>query len=303
VENGLDWLVDQNFIPAYFKNISNKFKQLNTSEINTDGAMVAGGTDIYVQYADELFDKNVRALNNSEGHKIEFNHNRCVLSATTTISDLSASKKLNDAIPQLKSFLKLISSEPIRNMSTIGGNFVNASPIGDLSILFLALDSILVIENSSGKERKMPLKNFFIDYKSYDLKQNELIQSVLFELPVSGTFFNFEKVSKRTHLDIASVNTAINIRYYNNTITDADISIGGVAAIPKYLKKTSDFLIEKALSAKTVIEAQKVMQTEITPISDIRGSAKYKRLLARQLFYAHFIKLFPGKIQLKNLIS
>jgi xanthine dehydrogenase small subunit len=302
-ENGLNWLIDNNFIPAYFIEIPEKIKQLNTSEINFNGTLVAGGTDIYVQYADELFDKNIRVLNDAVEHKIEFSNSMCMLSANSTVSDLIADKDFNYYFPELKSFLKLVSSEPIRNVSTIGGNFVNASPIGDLSIFFLALDSILLIENTIGEVRELLLKDFFIDYKTFDLKENEIIRSVLFELPQGSTFFNFEKVSKRTHLDIASVNSAINIVYYNSAIQAADISIGGVAAIPKYLEKTVDFLLGKAISPETIKEAQTILQSEIAPISDIRGSAKYKRLLARQLFYAHFIRLFPRQIQLKDLIS
>jgi xanthine dehydrogenase small subunit len=302
-KNGLNWLIDNNFIPEYFIGIPQKIKQLNTSEINLNGTLVAGGTDIYVQYADELFDKDIRVLNDAFENKIEFSNSMCMLSANTTVTDLFGNKDFNYYFPELKSFLKLISSEPIRNVSTIGGNFVNASPIGDLSIFFLALDSVLIIENTKGDIRELPLKEFFIDYKTIDLKENEIIRSVLFELPQGSTFFNFEKVSKRTHLDIASVNSAINIVYYDSVIQAADISIGGVAAIPKYPEKTVDFLLGRSISAETIKEAQKLMQTEITPISDIRGSEKYKRLLARQLFYAHFIKLFPGQIQLKNLLS
>ena len=71
--------------------------------------------------------------------------------------------------------------------------------------------------------------------------------------------------------------------------------------IPLYLKKTSAFLEGKELSAQTLKEANEILQTEISPISDVRGSAEYKRLLLRQLFYAHFLKLFPNKIVLENL--
>jgi xanthine dehydrogenase small subunit len=58
-----------------------------------------------------------------------------------------------------------------------------------------------------------------------------------------------------------------------------------------YLRKTSEFLRGKEINETTISEANEILQTEISPISDVRGSAEYKRLLARQLFRAHFVEL------------
>jgi xanthine dehydrogenase small subunit len=75
-------------------------------------------------------------------------------------------------------------------------------------------------------------------------------------------------------------------------ITKAHLAAGGVAPIPLYLAKTSEFLRGKELNAETIAEANEIMQSEISPISDVRGTEKYKRLLLRQLFRAHFVELF-----------
>ena len=101
-------------------------------------------------------------------------------------------------------------------------------------------------------------------------------------------FFNFEKVCKRTYLDIASVNCAISLKIKDNYIEKAEVAIGGVAPIPLFLKETSAFLIGQKVDTQTAIAANNILQKEIAPISDVRGSADYKRLLARQLFLAHF---------------
>ena len=85
------------------------------------------------------------------------------------------------------------------------------------------------------------------------------------------------------------VNSAFKITLEDNIIKEVHISIGGVAAIPKYLNETSSYLIGKTLNTELIIEANGVLQNEISPISDVRGSSDYKRLLARQLFFAHFI--------------
>ena len=70
------------------------------------------------------------------------------------------------------------------------------------------------------------------------------------------------------------------------------ISAGGVAPIPLYLKETSAFLRGKEVTVYTIAEANEIMQSEISPISDVRGTEAYKRLLLRQLFTAHFVELF-----------
>jgi len=133
------------------------------------------------------------------------------------------------------------------------------------------------------------------------LNEGEIVKSISFDIPQTGDFYNFEKVCKRTHLDIASVNTAAKITMENEVIKAAYVSIGGVAAIPKYLFKTSEFLVGKIIDSATIKEASFILQSEISPISDVRGTSDYKRLLANQLFYAHFIELFPSKVELQKL--
>jgi len=147
------------------------------------------------------------------------------------------------------------------------------------------------------------LKDLYQGYKQLDKSPDELVTAVRFTVPDTNTRFHFEKVSKRTHLDIASVNTAIRLELEGDTIREAHVSAGGVAPTPKYLTNTSAFLVGKAVSNGTVRAAFQVMNDEIAPISDVRGTAEYKRLLLRQLFFAHFMELFPERFTLKELVA
>ena len=291
----IEHLIDKHFIPSYFKDIPKKLKVLNDRNIktvNSNGSKVASGTDVYVRNADNLSTENVHLLANIKELKgIYINDDTVFIGANTTVTEIFHKEELNSIFPKLKSFLKLVSSEQIRNMGTIGGNFVNASPIGDMSVFFLALDSTLHLGVST--KRQIPFSEFHLEYKKYDLQENELITGISFKKPTNSKF-NFEKVSKRTHLDIASVNTACQIKVTEGVIQKASISIGGVAAIPKLLIKTNQFLLGKPLSMEIIKEAAVILQSEISPISDVRGTTEYKRLLARQLFFAHFLELFPS---------
>ena len=298
-KTSLQELIDNRFVPQYFSEIPERLKQLKTkNNIQSGINYVSGGTDLYVQQADNLIENTVHLISGNNTLKgINIKNNNCEIGAGTTVTELWNHKELNIIFPKLRAHLKLVSSEQIRNMSSIGGNFVNASPIGDMTIFFLALNSNIVIINHD-KERVLPLKDFYKGYKTFDLKKDELIKSIQFELPSNHSKFNFEKVSKRTHLDIASVNSAISFSLKDNTIKNAHVSIGGVSAIPKYLHQTSAYLNEKKLNNKLILEANKILQNEISPISDVRGSRDYKLLLARQLFFAHFIELFPKQFKL-----
>ena len=289
--NPVKWLIDNNFIPEYFAEIPKRlFKIKSKKYISKNLNYVAGGTDLYVKKADYFSDEDIHLLTvNNELRGISFYKNNCVVGGATTVTDMMNNNAMQVYFPKIQSYLKLVSSEQIRNMSTLAGNFVNASPIGDMTILFLALNSKITIKNATGKLRTISLKEFYKSYKVFDLQKNEVIVNIAFEVPDTSYHFNFEKVSKRTHLDIASVNSAICIKTNGNTVEKAYLALGGVAPIPKYLHKTAAFLAHKEINVEVLKQANTIMQAEISPISDVRGSKEYKRLLARQLLYAHFI--------------
>ncbi len=173
-------------------------------------------------------------------------------------------------------------------MLPVGGNLINASPIGDLTIFLLALDATLIFRKDE-QQREIPLRQLYKGYKKLDRQADEQLVSVLFELPGNNSYFSFEKVSKRTNLDIASVNTACCCTLQGDHIQDVRISAGGVAPIPKLLEQTNAYLKGQAVNDTTIGQAIAIAQTEITPISDARGTADYKRLLLGQLIKAHFM--------------
>jgi xanthine dehydrogenase small subunit len=197
--------------------------------------------------------------------------------------------------------MHLIASWQIRNRSTVGGNLVNASPIGDVTILMLALGAEVVLE-TVGSERRVSLSEFYLGYKQLDLKPGEILTAILVHgwhplgprasrpLPSGPVdFVDFEKVSKRRTLDIATVNTAVRLRI-TDVIEEAGLAAGGVAPIPLALTETSRVVVGRPLGRETLALAVATAQEEISPISDIRGSADYKRLLVRNLLVAHFTK-------------
>jgi xanthine dehydrogenase small subunit len=258
--------------------------------------LVGGGTDLLVQRLEELREQSgVRLIFNQPGRRgiRRETTGRVVLGAATTASQLLESDLMRGLLPKLPQYLKLVSSTPIRNMGTVAGNFINGSPIGDLTIMFLALGASVTLLDAAGRTRELALPDLYLGYKKLAKAADEQVIDISFPAPLAGDFFHFEKVSKRTHLDIASVNSAAWLRVENGLIQAARISAGGVGPVPLLLARTSEFLIGRELTAETLTAANTVMQAEISPISDVRGTADYKRLLLRQLLWAHFLEFAP----------
>ncbi len=316
-QSRIDYAIEKGIVPASFADIKNRLEDLrnesagknsapktrNQAErfgvtdesdagypktvIKTSKPFVGGGTDLYVQNPEEMVYASAENLFSSDDLRFINETDEFIeIGASVVVTDLLESKVFNRLFPNLYKHLKLVSSTPIRNMATIAGNFVNASPIGDMTAWFLALDASIVFNSN----REIALKDFYLGYKQLAKSEDEFITKIRFQKDFSD--FNFEKVCKRTFLDIASVNTAISLKVSGKQIEHAHVSAGGVSPIPLYLRKTSEFLRGREISEQIITGANEIMQTEVSPISDVRGSSEYKRLLLRQLFTAHFVELF-----------
>ncbi len=293
-------LIKIKLIPEYFASIPEKLKSLQFEEEKSSrtesNIFVSGGTDLYVQKWDELVEKDVNLISSKNQLKgVELIGEEIFIGGATTISEVEESDLIQLIIPELKDFLKLFGSKPIRNRATVAGNIVNASPIGDFTNILLALNADIHLSNGNEK-RTVPLRKFFLAYKQLDKKEDELIQSISFKKPDKGYLFNFEKISRRTYLDIASVNSTFFGYVENGIFKEVSFTAGGVAPIPLFLKETSSFLKNKEINLGTIEQSVEIALKEISPISDARGSAEYKTLLLRQLLLAHFEKFFPELI-------
>ncbi len=303
-ENRIKNLIDWKILPSWFSAISQQLAELSETgrnvvpERNQQQIKVAGGTDLWVTKAQQLNHQSLTFINSNEG--IVRSKEYCTINASTQIETLRLSPLMQQLFSQIKDDFKLICSAPVRQQATVGGNLVNASPIGDMSVFFLALDAQLTLANGQEK-RSLPLQHFFKAYKQIDLKAEEQLVEISFFCPETPLKFSFEKVSKRTYLDIASVNSAMLIVLQDQNIKTIHISAGGIAATPLYLQQTCQFLQTKKVTSSLIKQALDIAQTEISPIADIRGSIVYKRLLLRQLLIAHFLKLLPEMLRWEDL--
>ncbi len=302
----LEKLIQNNFIPEYFDEIPFKIKELRGKDNSSKGKsnskqIIGGGTDLLVQRWEEIKNADVNLIFNSRmKNKISLDNNICKIKATTTVTEFCESEIIRENFTGVTESLYLFGSLPIRNRATLGGNIINASPIADMTSILLALNAKLVIKDESIKTVK--LNEFYTGYKTMKLEPGEILDEIQIDLPKKGALFNFEKISRRTYLDIASVNSSIYLEIDENVISTVHISAGGVAPIPLYLIKTVEYLKGKEITFDVIKQAAEIALKEIKPISDARGSAGYKSLLLRNLLFAHFEKFFPDLIEVEKLI-
>ena len=304
--SGLPQLVASGVIPPYFGQIKDRLRGIGLPvSVNGGGQVdyrIAGGTDLYVQRGDELPRTTVDIIDQDDDLAgIVDSGDYIDVGAATTFEDFSRSPIIQEIVPDIGSYMHLIASLQIRNRATLGGNVINASPIGDMTILLLALKSDLVLRSSNG-DRVVPMTGFYKGYKQMDLQAGEVLSRIRIPRPIQRTRFGWEKVSKRKTLDIATVNFAMGVTASGGHISSACLAIGGVAPVPLYLKETSALLAGLALSPESVRVAIDSAQDEISPISDIRGTARYKRLLAQQLMIAAFTGMFPDELPVTAFI-
>ncbi len=313
---GVAALVEDGVLPGYFGDVATRLRALREELADATVVLdrspeppdfvIAGGTDLYVQKGEDLPDARLDVLDHYPQMKgIERRNGHLRLGALTTFEEFAEHPEAQRIVPEIEDYMFLIASLQIRNRATLGGNVINASPIGDMTVLLLALDAQLVLEELVLEEpvleepratRTVPLREFYKGYKVLDKTAGEVLTEILIPRPEPGTRVGWEKVSKRKCLDIASVNSAIRIRLDGDTVADVRLGVGGVAPIPLELKRTRETLLGRPLDAETVGDALATAQGEISPISDVRGSADYKRLLTHQLLVAHFTRLFPDRL-------
>ncbi|MBA2662070.1 MAG: FAD binding domain-containing protein [Bradymonadaceae bacterium] len=302
-------MAEANMVPAYFNEMPKRLAAIapHVVEPAHEGAPVdfhvAGGTDLYVQKGEHIPDGQVKILNRHPEMKgIRLEGDTFHVGALTTFEEFGANADIAKMIPRIQDYLFLIASLHLRNRATLSGNIINASPIGDMTILLLALDSELVFFEDDG-QRTVAMKDFFKSYKVYDKRPREIMTEIIFPKVDANTRIHFEKVSKRKCLDIATVNSAIKIRTSDEGVIEAvNLTLGGVAAVPLWLPETAKYLVGKSIEPATLHAALDIAQGEISPISDVRGSADYKRLLARQFIIAHFVELFPDRMRFEQVV-
>jgi len=257
-----------------------------------DAKVVAGATDVGVQFNKGYCDAQVWLdLNRIASLKsASIIGGAIVAGSGATWSDIGS--LIEKDLPQFHQILTWFGSPQIRNVGTIGGNIINASPIADSLPLMFVSDAELQLSGSAGT-REVNINDFYQGYKKFDLQSGELLSQVRIPLPEGDEQLRLYKISRRQDLDISSFTAAIKMKLSGSKIQSAAIAYGAVGPVVLRLPKTESFLVGKELDNKTIIAAGDIAVGEITPITDVRGGDEYRFQLARNVLlkFLHEVRL------------
>ena len=268
-------------------------------EQNPEATIVAGSTDVglWVTKFMRRIGPVIFIGHLGELKRIEKTESEVRFGAGVSYSEALPALLAN--VPQMAALWHRIGGEQVRNMGTIGGNVGNGSPIGDTPPPFIALGARLHLRKGR-QRREIALEDYFLAYGKQDRQPGEFIESITLPLLPTGEHFRVYKVSKRREEDISALCGAFRISIDDTaTVTMARIAFGGMAATPKRAKAVEAALVGKPWTIETVDAAMAVFSDDYQPISDMRASAEYRLLAARNLLMRFFLET-QGQTQLLN---
>jgi len=300
----VDQVLAWGLLPDHFSQAASRLTTMAPSPdpVEPEADLVAGSTDLLVQCPDDLATRPLSFISRrSDLRTVVRTAFGLELGGGVTLEQWRRSDDVEAVLPGARDMATLFASTLVRNRATVAGNLVNASPIGDLTVFLLAHDAELELAGPDAA-RRVPLADFYRGYKDLDLEPGEVVRAVHVPGLPAGATSNFEKISQRRILDIASVNGAAVLTMDDGVFTQARLSLGGVAPVPLLLKETPKALVGQPVSAATLLAAAAVQDAEIAPIDDVRGTAVYKRELARRILFAHILTLAPENVRLEELV-
>jgi xanthine dehydrogenase small subunit len=242
---------------------------------NPTANIVAAGTDLNLEITQSMkeFSHIVSVNRVSELKQIDETDTEIKIGAAVSYEE--AKSILVKYWPDLDSFLERFASLPIKNWATIGGNIANASPIGDMPPVLIALESKLNLRKGDSS-RTIMLEDFFISYKETLLEPSEFIESILIPKPSNQDRLITHKISKRFEDDISAVCMAMNVKSKESIPHSVKIGFGGMSGIPQRAIELEKVFLNNWDKDALVSAAYEALDNEFTPFSDVRASSEYR---------------------------
>jgi len=244
----------------------------------------AGGTDLMVLLeAGKLPHRNyvnLWGLNELRGIKTTETH--VTLGALTTYTEVQADPTLRREFPMLCQAASETGGLAIQNRGTLGGNIVNASPAADSPPALLAYDAEIELVSTRGS-RWLPYHGFHTGYKQMHIAGDELLARIRLPRNTASVTHYYRKVGTRKAQAISKICFAATARTDRELIADVRIVVGSVAPVVVRCVETEDTLRGRKPDDETVRTACASLLREITPIDDIRSTAKYRLQVAQNL--------------------
>jgi carbon-monoxide dehydrogenase medium subunit len=263
---------------------------------------IAGGTDLLVQMKQKTksveYVIGIDRIKELEG--VAYQDGLLRIGAATTLRSIETSVDLKSRHPVIPETAKQMASVAVRNVGTIGGNLCNAAPSADMAPPLLVLSARARIASDSG-EREVPIEEFFTGPGKTVLGTGEILKEILVPLLSSNSGAAYYKYGLRGPEDLAIVGVAamVVLDDKGNVVKDIKIGLGAVAPTPIRARVAERLLLGRSPDEELVKRAGDAAAEEAKPITDVRGSAEYRREMVK-VFTRYAVKEAVTKAR-KNL--
>ncbi len=288
--------INTHIIPVRFeyyepKTIEEAVKLL--AKYKGEAKILAGGTDLLVAMKQRLVEPKV-VVNIKKIKELRFIEDRgdyLAIGATTRLREIEKNPIVKEKFPALYEAVKAMAGTQIRNMATIGGNLCNASPAADTAPPLIVYEAKVKIVGPRG-ERIVPVEKFFKWVKKTVLEPDELLAEIMIPYHPPNTGSAFIKIA-RTAMDLAKVNVAVALRVDDNNVIEwIRVALGSVAPTPVRAPSVEKALVGKEFKLETIEETSKLVVNDISPITDIRSTAEYRREVSKVIVRDALIRAY-----------
>lgn len=252
--------------------------------------LIAGGTDLCLEFTQFLREFEVLIYTGRVREMLQVGETDASLEIGAAVTYSTCADTLVNYYPDLRELLERLGSLQIRNQGTIGGNVANASPIGDMPPVLIALGAQLLLRQGD-QTRLLLAEDYFVNYKETVQQPSEFIESIVIPKPKAGYAFRVYKISKRLEDDISASCGAFYVKIDAGNVVDATIAFGGMAAIPKRASRCEEALIGQPWNEQTVAAAMTALADDFQPISDFRASADYRLTVSQNMIKRLYLEL------------
>ncbi len=254
---------------------------LNNAEVK----LLAGGTDFVPRLSKELDEipkkqkppMHIIYLGNTGNNEIKEDSDNIYVGSLATLTGIEENNLIKQHFPVLTQAMKETAGHTVRNIATIGGNIMNASPAADSITPLLVLDAQFVLTGIEGS-RTISAKDFFKGPGSTAIDKNEILTTIVIKKGKGKAAF--KKLGRRKAETLSVVNAAAYIEIENGIFKAARLALGAVAPTAVRCYKAESKLIGKPVNPDLIKEICSGVVEEINPIDDIRSTAWYRKQVA-----------------------
>lgn len=251
-------------------------------EYGEDARPMSGGQSLLTMMRNGLVTPKVvvslRGIAGLDGIAADDNEG-LTLGGMTTLRAVEKSAVIQDKYPVLRQTMTQVATVPVRNLGTIGGSIAHAELGSDPPQVLIVLDAQVKAVGPEG-ERIIPAANLITGYFETMLQPGEIITEIRIPPLPARTGAVYLKHRVRA-MDLAVVGAAALVTMNNGTCQEVKIGLGGVSATPVQPKQAEELLRGKAIDEALIAETAQAAAEEVNPISDIHGSADYRRELVK----------------------